>query len=733
MTTAETAPEPTPEATPEVRPETTRVGVPRIGRYSPLLKRSFEEALAEEGIDGLRLELAPPITRRTVDRGAGCMDENICLPAKITLGNILDLHDEGVDNVLEWDQCGDCRQKAYWIMHASTLRQLDVEMRIHPLQPMNVTGWLEDVLDEFSRAQSRRVVRSVLRKLWAADLAFMEAQARKLSQADADGRPKVGVCGEIYTVLEPAANLGLVKKLEDAGAYVHNALPLVQFLFNQLLDAGAGPGGREAPKKAKWAAGFSYLGMWPEVRAWCVGRMQRPDVDAELYHRAKREADRYLPKERVGGHGKESITWTIYYALAGFDSVVHLMPFPCMPEATVSVLVDEAASDYGISVNHFVFDQQFGEQNVITRAEALVNMASFRRQGVGSLLQTTRPGAWVGIDVGSTSTKAVLLDGETHEIIDEQYELNHRDPMNAIRTVLTAITGRNPDRTIVGGATTGSGRRLAQALLDAPLAIDEISCQAVGCMLCEPGVRSIIEIGGQDSKFISLDANGVPAWFGMNSICSAGTGSFLTSAAREFGLAVEELGTCARSAPCSVNITGRCGVFAESDIVSKQQAGYPASGIVKGMSTALAQNFLSNVCRSRKIQGPVMFTGAVALNEGVADAFVELTGHEVRIHDEPRTSGALGAAFLALTRDARGGFTGCEPGTEFASHTFECSGCSNDCEVSLIHRDGRIVCALGSRCGVHDAHYGKDIATVAADPDLGQRRRRPSEAGAAQR
>jgi hypothetical protein len=104
----------------------------------------------------------------------------------------------------------------------------------------------------------------------------------------------------------------------------------------------------------------------------------------------------------------------------------------------------------------------------------------------------------------------------------------------------------------------------------------------------------------------------------------------------------------------------------------------------------------------------------------------------VRIHDDPRTSGALGAAFLALTRNARGGFTGCQPGTEFASHTFQCSGCSNDCEVSLIHRDGRIVCALGSRCGVHDAHHGKEIATVAADPELGQRRRRRSGTAAAQ-
>ena len=699
----------------------THIGMPLMGKYSALLKRLIEDALKDEGVDNIRLALAPPITRKTVDRGSGCMDENVCLPAKITLGNLLDLKDAGIDRAVEWDSCGDCRQKAYWLMHKSILRQMGVEMQIHPIQPLNLTGWLEDLLPHFPRRRKRRLVRRLLRKLWASDVSTMEAQARELAEARADGRPKVGVCGEIYTVLEPAANLDLVRRLEHAGAYVHNSLPLSQFVFHPLLEAGDGLLTRATWNKAKWAAGFAYLRMWREIKDWCLRQMVRPDVDFDLYHRAVREADPYLPKAGVGGHGKDSIVWTIYYALADFDSVVHVMPFPCMPEATTSVIIDEVARDYGISVNHFVFDQQFGEQNVITRAEALVNMVQFRREGVESLLRTRRPGFWLGVDVGSTSTKAVLLDGDTLEIADEAYEFNQRDPMGAIRTIVTAIGSRNPDKPIRGGATTGSGRTLAQALLDAPLAIDEISCQAVGCMLSNRNVRSIIEIGGQDSKFISLDHRGVPTWFGMNSICSAGTGSFLASAAREFDLSVEELGACARSARCGVSVTGRCGVFAESDIVSKQQAGYPANGIVKGMCRALAQNFLHNVCRSRRLEGPIMFTGAVALNAGVADAFGDLCGKEIEIPHDPRISGAFGAAFLALTRDAVGGFTVCQPDTEFDSYTFQCQACSNECEVSLVHRDGRIVCALGSRCGAHDRHSGREIEAVLADPVLQRR------------
>jgi predicted CoA-substrate-specific enzyme activase len=695
-----------------------RIGVPLMGRYSALLKRLLEETLRSEGVEDVRLELAPSITRKTVDRGSGCMDENVCLPAKITLGNILDMKDAGIDRVVEWDQCGDCRQKAYWLMHQSVLRQLGVDVKIYPIQPRNLTGWLEDVIPHVSSRLRRRLIRRLLRQLWASDVATMKAQARKWEKAKAEGRPRVGVCGEIYTVLEPAANLGLVQRLKENGAFVHNALPLSQFMFHHLLDADSKLMSRGTWNRVRWSAGFAYLGMWREIKDWCVGRMVRPDVDPDLYHRAAREAESYLPKSRVGGHGKDSIIWTIYYALADFDSVVHIMPFPCMPEATVSVLIDEVAQDYGISVNHFVFDQQFGEQNVITRAEALVNMVRFRRQGVESLVHTRKPGYWLGVDVGSTSTKAVLLDGDSLDIVDEQYEFNQRDPMGAIRSVVTAVTTRNADKPISGGATTGSGRRLAKALLDAPLAVDEISCQAVGCMLQDRTVRSVIEIGGQDSKFISLDGSGVPNWFGMNSICSAGTGSFLSSAAREFNLAVEDLGASARSASCTVSITGRCGVFAESDIVSKQQAGYPRGGIVKGMCRALAQNFLNNVCRSRRLEGPIMFTGAVALNEGVADAFAELCGQEIQIHDKARVSGALGAAFLALNRNALGGFTVCRPETEFASYMFQCEGCSNECEVSLIHRDGSVVCALGSRCGTHDRHCGRQIDEVAADPLL---------------
>ncbi len=678
-----------------------RVGMPSMGEYGRWLYKSINKALKEIEIEHVEFELAPPITKKTINRGEQHMDENMCLPAKILLGSIIELHERGNDIVLEWDNCGDCRQKTYCLVHQSILRQLGLHVKVLAVQPNNFAGWLQEIVPNLSFNKQRIFIRNVLRELWKYDKHVLEKQSNPPTT-----KPKIGICGEIYTILEPAANLGILSRLEEQGAFVHNALPLTQFMFYDLLDG---------ENRIKWALTFAYLGMYHELWNWCCKKMKRPDIDHSLFQQAQKITQKYFPKDTVGGHGKESVTWAIYYALAGYDGVVHIMPFPCMPEATVSSLIDEVSKDFGIPVNQLVFDQQFGEQNLLTRAEAMVNLLRFKKRGLKSTLETRRAGYWLGLDVGSTSTKAVLLDGETLEIIDFEYQLTHREPIHAIKRVITAIRNRHPEKRIQGGATTGSGRSLAKALLEAPLAVDEISCQVFGCKLTSASVRSIIEIGGQDSKYIKLDKFGVPTWFNMNSICSAGTGGFLSSAAREFKIPIENLGTCARSAGCGISITGRCSVFAESDIVSKQQAGYPVNAIVKGMCRALAQNYLSNVCRTEKLEGPIMFTGAVALNEGVVDAFSELTQQEILVHPYQRVSGAIGAAFMALAQNAAGGFEVCNSETEFGSYTFNCYDCSNECEISLIHRDNRIVCALGNRCGKYEKYVDKDLDSIVVE------------------
>lgn len=676
------------------------IGLPHIGPYSYLIKRVVNDFLKKFKINDIRLEVSPPITKKTINRGSQYMDENMCLPAKIVLGNILEMADRKIPVVLEWDNCGQCRQKTYGLIHQSILRQLGVSIKVIPIQARRLIKGLVEAVPQISFSQWKVIIRELFRAIWRHDLELMRKQAKGFSD-----KPKIGICGEIYTVLEPGANFELIKRLKEQGVYIHNMCSLSQFLFGSLF-----PGGSKI-RKIKWLFVMLYLRMWREIWDWARGRIRRPDINYELMERAEKETHRYLKKHAVGGHGRESVVWTIYYALAGFDGVVHIMPFPCMPEATVSVLLDEISKDYGISVNHLVFDQQFGEQNLITRAEAMANLLCFKKSGIASLLKTRKEGLWLGVDVGSTSTKAVLLNGKTLEIVDSEYQFSHREPIETLKKVIVALLARNRKKEIKGMATTGSGRRLAQALLSAPLAIDEISCQTIGCLLTNSNVRSIIEIGGQDSKFIKLDQFGIPNWFNMNSICSAGTGAFLSSAAREFKVPIEQLGACAQSAACTVSITGRCGVFAEADIVSKQQAGYPKEGIIRGMCEALAKNYLSNLCRSQKLEKPVMFTGGVALNSGVVQAFNDLLKTKVLIHPYAKVSGAIGAGFLAMAKSGIGGLFEEDfiKKAKFKSQTFTCYDCANECEVSLICRNEKIIAAFGSRCGKYNAMVGKEV------------------------
>ena len=321
---------------------------------------------------------------------------------------------------------------------------------------------------------------------------------------------------------------------------------------------------------------------------------------------------------------------------------------------------------------------------------------------------------YLGIDVGSLTCKIVLID-EKNELIFSSYFRTEGNPIGAIQKGLKEleiwIKNHNPEIEIAGVGTTGSARHLAGVITGADLIKNEITAHAKGTTHFIPDVRTIIEIGGQDSKFISLDKSGVPNWFNMNSICSAGTGAFLASAAREFKVPIEELGKCARRATCPVTLTGRCGVFAEADIVSKQQAGYPKETIIRGMCEALAQNYLNNVCRSKRLGQPVIFTGGVALNEGVADAFTQELAGQVIIHPYAKISGALGAAFIAMMREAVGGLnTSFISKADFSSSFFSCSDCANRCDVSLICRNGMIVAAMDSRCGKYNNLIGEKLS-----------------------
>ncbi|MCC8123303.1 MAG: acyl-CoA dehydratase activase [Oscillospiraceae bacterium] len=214
----------------------------------------------------------------------------------------------------------------------------------------------------------------------------------------------------------------------------------------------------------------------------------------------------------------------------------------------------------------------------------------------------------LGVDVGSISTKGVLLD-EGGEIAAQAYLWTEGDPVGAVQRLLRELMRDMPaEAGITAVGTTGSARKLVGAMLEATVVKNEITAHAVGTLAKCPDVRTILEIGGQDAKMILLE-NGVVVDYAMNTLCAAGTGAFLTSQAKRLGLNVEEMGEWALRSRSPAKIAARCTVFAETDMVHKAQVGVSKEDLVAGLCAAVVSNYLNNVGKGKKIAPPRCLSG----------------------------------------------------------------------------------------------------------------------------
>ncbi len=211
---------------------------------------------------------------------------------------------------------------------------------------------------------------------------------------------------------------------------------------------------------------------------------------------------------------------------------------------------------------------------------------------------------------------------------------------------LSQIRKKLPEDIIVAGvATTGSARYLAGVIVGADLVKNEITSHAVGALHYFPQAQTVIEIGGQDSKLIII-RDGMVTDFGMNTVCAAGTGSFLDHQALRLNMSIQELSQKALESKNPVHIAGRCTVFAESDMIHKQQTGHRIEDILYGLCQALVRNYLHNVSPGKDIQPPIIFQGGVAFNRGIVKALQEELGTEVIVPPHHEVMGAIGAALL---------------------------------------------------------------------------------------
>lgn len=305
---------------------------------------------------------------------------------------------------------------------------------------------------------------------------------------------------------------------------------------------------------------------------------------------------------------------------------------------------------------------------------------------------------YLGIDIGSISTKGVILD-EENKIIRSLYIWTEGNPIEAVKNLLTGLKNELPEDYVIKGiGTTGSARKLIGLMVDANIVKNEITAHAVGTLSLYPDAHTILEIGGQDSKIILLE-NGIITDYSMNTLCAAGTGSFLSSQAKRLGIPIEEFGVLALESKNPVKIAARCTVFAESDLIHKAQLGYEKKDIVAGLCKSIVLNYLNNVGKGKKIKGPIVFQGGVSKNKGVVKYFEEVLGQPVIVDPNSHLMGAIGIAILARDNQVDKTYDLNIREISFETKGTECNGCSNHCELLRIYKEKKLVDSWGSKCG----------------------------------
>jgi predicted CoA-substrate-specific enzyme activase len=307
----------------------------------------------------------------------------------------------------------------------------------------------------------------------------------------------------------------------------------------------------------------------------------------------------------------------------------------------------------------------------------------------------------LGLDVGSTTTKGVIMRCSDKKILAADYLRTDGDPVGASRKVYESLAHQMGDPVeIIGLGVTGSGRQIAGLHAMTEGVINEIIAHAAAAVHFDPEVDTIFEIGGQDAKYTYI-TNGVPSDYAMNEACSAGTGSFLEESAKEsLGVSVTDIGSVAYTGANPPNFNDQCAAFIGSDIKNAAQEGIPVNDIVAGLVYSICMNYCNRVKGNRPVGKKVFMQGGVCYNEAIPAAMAALTGKQIVVPPEPGLMGAFGVA-LEVERRIETGLlerssfdlnTLANREVEYGK-TFVCGGgkekCDRRCEVARIRIEGK--------------------------------------------
>jgi predicted CoA-substrate-specific enzyme activase len=359
--------------------------------------------------------------------------------------------------------------------------------------------------------------------------------------------------------------------------------------------------------------------------------------------------------------------------------------------------------------------------------------------------------AYLGVDVGSISTNLAVIDEECR-LLAKRYLMTAGRPIEAVKQGLEEVGQEIGDSVeIAGVATTGSGRYMIADYIGADIVKNEITAQATAAAFIDKDVDTIFEIGGQDSKYISL-RDGVIVDFEMNKACAAGTGSFLEEQAEKLDIQVKgefEKIAFASGNPCRLG--ERCTVFMENSLMANLQRGATTEDLLAGLSYSIVQNYINRVVGKRKIGDKIFFQGGVAFNKSVVAAFEKYVGRKITVPPDHDVTGAIGMALIAKrymegkgsgvrgqgtesrgqrTDDKGGGsppllntqhstpntaFKGFELSKRpYEISSFECKGCPNVCEINRVKVEGeKGFLFYGGRCEKYDVRKSKTKNAIA--------------------
>ncbi|MCJ7514711.1 MAG: acyl-CoA dehydratase activase, partial [Dehalococcoidia bacterium] len=343
-------------------------------------------------------------------------------------------------------------------------------------------------------------------------------------------------------------------------------------------------------------------------------------------------------------------------------------------------------------------------------------------QEVRSDLNVKKPcTGYLGVDVGSTSTKAVIMDEAGKTVLAKHYLMTAGRPIDAVKEVFRNLLRYGADNVkIAGVGVTGSGRYLVGSFIGADLIKNEITAQTRAAAEID-AEADIIEIGGQDSKLV-IKRNGIVVDYQMNKACAAGTGSFIDELAEMLNVSVNngDFASQAFQAPYTIDLGTRCAAFMGQAVASAQQEGVPLPVITASLANSISRNYLSKVLGNRRLGNKVILTGAVFYNHAVVSAFREqLKGKKLTVPEHKEISGAIGAALLA--RESMSGreskFRGFKEiiGSAPSLSTFVCKRCDNNCNITRMQVPKEKSTFYGSRCDRYDSTLAAGKVETAFD------------------